>query len=249
MMGLEDAVSCSSVHPLLAENGWHFDGSDPQFPTPDPLYGSSHLREFYLRTDPKVNGRVTVPILWDRAEERIVNNESSEIIRMFSTTFKPLGAPQVELYPESLRTEIDKAMETIYQPINNGVYRCGFARTFGAYTQALTELFDALSHWNAVLQQQPYVCGTTPTLADVALFTTLVRFDSVYYVHFKTSKRHIYEFEGLWSFVKRFYHLDGVAKTLHMDHIKTHYFASHRQLNPQGFVPPGPDVEAMLKRD
>lgn len=247
LMGLEDAVSCSSVHPLMGEDGWHFDGTDPRFPTPDPIYGSNHLRELYLRSDPQVNGRVTVPILWDRVEERIINNESSEIIRMFSTTFKPFGAPAFDLYPDPMRGDIDQAMEAIYQPINNGVYRCGFAQTFEAYTEALSELFDALEHWDAVLQRQPYLCGSTATLADVALFTTLIRFDAVYYVHFKTSKRHIYEFTGLWAFLKRFYQLDGVAATLRMDHVKTHYFASHRQLNPRGFVPPGPDIEAMLR--
>tara|TARA_Y100001934_G_scaffold262307_1_gene336615 strand:+ start:760 stop:1506 length:747 start_codon:yes stop_codon:yes gene_type:complete len=245
-MGLEAVVGCSTVHPLMGGDGWHFDGSDPHFPSADPLYASGHLKELYLRSDDRVNGRVTVPVLWDRKKECIANNESSDIIRMFSTDFRSLGRPLLDLYPEALRSEIDLVMDGIYQPINNGVYRCGFAQTFEAYTDALESLFSALDHWDRILKQQPFLCGSTPTLADVALFTTLIRFDAVYYVHFKTSKRHIYEFEGLWGFVKRFYRLPGIAETLHMDHIKTHYFASHRQLNPRGFVPPGPDVEAML---
>jgi len=246
LMSLEDIVSSSTVHPLMGADGWHFDAKDPVFPSEDPLHASTYLRELYLRTDPTVSGRVTVPVLWDRHENRIKNNESSEIIRMFATEFINEKTPKYDLYPEAHRSEVDRAMDAIYQPINNGVYRCGFAQTEPAYVKALNELFDALDHWDAVLKEQSYLCGSSPTLADVALYTTLVRFDAVYYVHFKTSKRHIYEYKGLWQFLKRFHRLPGVAETLHLDHVKTHYFASHRQLNPMGFIPPGPDIESML---
>jgi len=247
LLGLEDAISWSTVHPLMLDDGWIFDPDDGVFPSEDPIHGERFLRDLYVRADPNFTGRVTVPMLWDKQTDTLVNNESAEIIRMLATDFAPLGTTGAVLYPEPLRARIDAAMDRFYNPINNGVYRCGFARTEAAYRAAHDELFVALDEWDAALEGQQYICGDALTIADVALFTTLIRFDPVYFVHFKTSKKHIYEYPHLWAFVRRMYALPGVAETVHFDHIRTHYFASHRQLNPRGFVPDGPDMDALLR--
>jgi putative glutathione S-transferase len=242
LLGLEDAISVSAVHPLMTDEGWHFDPEDPEYPTVDALFGERYLRDVYLRADPEFTGRVTVPVLWDRVEQTIVNNESREIIEMFSTVFEPLWTRPCALYPEDLRTEINAAMDAIYGPINNGVYRCGFAGTQAAYDAALAGLFGALEHWEDVLGRQRFMVGESMTLADVALFTTLVRFDLVYYVHFKTNLRHIYEMPNLWGFVRDVYQMTNVAETCRLDEYKVHYYRSHPQLNPRGFVPGGPQL-------
>ena len=249
LLGLESVFTYSNVHPLMLDDGWQFEPEDTRFPSVDPIYARRYLRDVYLHADPNYTGRVTVPILWDRQSDTIVNNESAEIIRMMAVDFAPLGTTGLELYPAALRPAIDDAMQRFYSPINNGVYRCGFARSEAAYTAAHNELFAALDEWNDVLADRPFLCGDALTLADIALFPTLIRFDPVYYVHFKTSKKHVYEYPHLWSFVRRMYALPGVAQTVHFDQIKTHYFASHRQLNPRGFVPDGPDMDALLTSD
>ena len=248
LLGLDEAISVSTVHPLMRDEGWEFDAEDPRFPAADPLYGERFLRDIYLRADSQYTGRVTVPVLWDKKTEQLVNNESADIIRMLATEFAPLGAGDRDLYPRHLRGAVDAAMDRFYSPINNGVYRCGFARSEDAYQTAHDELFAALDEWDRVLASSTYLCGEFITLADIALFTTLVRFDPVYYVHFKTSKKHVYEYEHLWRFVQRVYALPGVAETTCFDHIRTHYFASHRQINPLGFVPEGPDMIALLSQ-
>ena len=243
LMGLENVISVSVVHPLMTDEGWHFAPDDPTFPTPDQLYGEPFLRNLYLKADPQCTGRVTVPVLWDQKTQAIVSNESKEIIRDMAIHFAPLGTIDADLYPEELREVVDEAMDHFYQPINNGVYRCGFAGTQEAYEESLEEMFAALDHWDEVLSQQNYVAGEKLTIADLALYATLVRFDPVYYVHFKTCRKHIYEYPGLWRFVCALYHHPRLRSTLHMDHIKDHYFRSHPQLNPRGFVPPGPALD------
>ena len=248
LLGLEAVMSYSTVHPVMLDDGWVFEPGDARFPTEDPLHGEPFLRNLYLRADARFTGRITVPMLWDTQTDTLVNNESAEIIRMMATDFAPLGTTGRDLYPDALRGQIDDAMARFYQPINNGVYRCGFAQTETAYRSAHDELFAALDEWDAALADRAFICGDAPTIADIALYTTLVRFDPVYYVHFKTSKKHVYEYPNLWAFVRRVHALPGVAETLRLDHITTHYFASHRQLNPRGFVPDGPDMDALLRQ-
>jgi putative glutathione S-transferase len=243
LLGLEEVVSVSAVHPLMTDDGWHFDPEDPDHPCRDDLFGERFLRDLYLRADPGFTGRVTVPILWDRQSETIVNNESRDIIQMFATDFATLGSRHCALYPEVLRAQIDEAMDAIYEPINNGVYRCGFAGNQAAYDRALGQLFEALDHWEGVLSRQRFMTGDTLTLADIALFTTLLRFDPVYYLHFKTNRRHIYDYPNLWGFVRDVYQLPHVAETCRIDQIKEHYYRSHTQLNPRGFVPGGPELD------
>jgi putative glutathione S-transferase len=242
LLGLEEVVSVSAVHPLMTDEGWHFDPEDTDHPCVDDLYGESFLRDLYRRADSQYTGRVTVPILWDKQTETIVNNESREIIQMLATDFADLGSRQMELYPEARRESIDAAMDRIYQSINNGVYRCGFAGNQAAYDQALSQLFEALEHWDGVLSRQRFMTGERLTLADVALFTTLLRFDPVYYVHFKTNLRHIVDFPSLWRFVREVYQWPQIAGTCRMDEIKQHYYRSHPQLNPRGIVPGGPKL-------
>lgn len=243
LLGLEDVISVSAVHPLMTDDGWHFDAEDAEYPCRDHLYGEPFLRNIYLRANSQYTGRVTVPILWDKQTETIVNNESRDIIQMLATDFAALGTRQADLYPEALRAEIDAAMDHIYQPINNGVYRCGFAGNQAAYDQALMELFEALDHWESVLSRQRFMTGEALTLADIALFTTLVRFDAVYYVHFKTNIQRIVDYPGLWRFVRAVHQWPQIAGTCHMDQIKEHYYRSHLQLNPRGIVPGGPVLD------
>ena len=242
LLGLEDAIGVSVVHPHMTDEGWHFGAANDAYPTPDHLHDKSFLREIYTKADPKFTGRVTVPVLWERERETIVKNESREIIGQLNTQFRPLATRDRELYPEALRSRIDAAIDAIYPAINNGVYRCWFASKESAYRSAFEELFTALAEWNDVLSTQRFTCGDALTLADVCLFTTLFRFDSVYYVHFKCNGQHIYEYEHLWRFVRDVYQTEGVAATCHLDHIKLHYYRSHPQLNPRGFVPVGPSL-------
>ena len=190
-----------------------------------------------------MNGRVTVPVLWDKETRTIVSNESSEIIRDLAIHFQGLGTRQSDLYPSQLRNSVDTAMDRFYEPINNGVYRCGFAGSQEAYEQNLNAMFLELNHWNVVLEQQRYVAGEQLTIADLALFATLVRFDPVYYVHFKTCTKHIYEFPGLWRLVCELINHPLIQPTVSMGHIKHHYFRSHPHINPTGFVPPGPKLQ------
>jgi putative glutathione S-transferase len=190
-----------------------------------------------------------VPVLWDRKEGTIVNNESREIIRMFSDAFQSLATKEVDLAPQNLREDIDAAMDAIYEPINNGVYRCGFAGTQEAYEAAYAELFEQLDRWEAILDQRRYLVGEQLTEADICMFTTLVRFDPVYFVHFKCSKKHIFQYENLSNYLREFYQLPGVAETVDMEHIRNHYFRSHPNLNPKRFVPPGPIPDLSVPHD
>jgi putative glutathione S-transferase len=238
LKGLEDAVSLSLVEPVREDDGWEFSERYP-----DPLSEADYLRERYLDADPNFTGRVTVPVLWDREAETIVNNESVEIVRMLDVAFDDHATRDVDLYPEGYREAIDRVLEAIYEPINNGVYRAGFAGSQAAYDRAVEELFDALDHWESVLDDQRYLAGDRLTEADVAMFPTLVRFDHVYHTHFKCNRRAIHEYPNLWNYTKELYQLPGVAETVNMTHTVEHYYRSHTDLNPRRLVPTGPDVD------
>jgi glutathionyl-hydroquinone reductase len=249
LRGLEDTISVDVVDPFRAEDGWQFtpekDGT-----TPDSQNGFDYLREAYVKADPEFTGRVTVPVLWDKEQETIVNNESEEVMRMLDTAFDEF-ANDATLYPEGKRDEIDETIDAVYEPINNGVYRAGFAGSQDAYENAVGELFDALDHWEEVLADQRYLCGDALTEADVCLFTTLVRFDDVYHTHFKCNVRKIAEYPNLWNYLKELYQLPGVAETVRMDHIREHYYRTHPDINPKRIVAVGPnhDFEADHDRD
>jgi putative glutathione S-transferase len=241
LKGLEDVITLSAVDPLMGEEGWAF--SDYPGSIPDSVNSTQYLRDVYLKADPKYTGRVTVPILWDKETNTIVNNESREIIRMFDTQFDAVVKSDRNFYPEDLRESIDKTIDAIYQPINNGVYRAGFATTQEAYEEAVTELFNTLDYWEGVLKKQRYLCGDSITEADWCMFTTLFRFDAVYYVHFKCNLRHIYEYPNLWNYLKDLYQQPGVNETCNLEHIKLHYYKSHPNVNPTGIVPKGPILD------
>ena len=240
LKGLSDAISISAVDPYMGENGWKF--SNFQGTIPDTVNDTKYLREVYAIADSNYTGRVTVPILWDQETGTIVNNESREIIRMFDTEFTDI-AKEVDLYPQHLQEKIDKAIDNIYDPINNGVYKAGFAKSQEAYEEAVRELFTALDRWENILVKQEYLCGDCLTEADLCMFTTLFRFDAVYYVHFKCNLRHIWDYPNLWNYLKRIYHHPGVKETCNLEHIKLHYYQSHPHINPSGIVPAGPAID------
>ena len=236
LKGLEEALSVTVVDPHLTDDGWHFAEADP-----DPLQGARFLREVYLAADPRYTGRVTVPVLWDEEAGTLVNNESREIMRFLDHAFQDQAAhPEVDLAPLDLLDEVERVLDAIYSPINDGVYRCGFAETQEAYDEAVEGLFEALEHWDGVLADQRFLCGDRMTEADVALFTTLVRFDPVYYTHFKCNRKHIWELPNLWRLGRDVYETPGVAETVDFAQIKTHYYWSHDSLNPRRIVPSGP---------
>lgn len=235
---LEDAISLSVVHYDMLDDGWTFEEAPGVIP--DPIMNARFLREIYVAADPKFTGRVTVPVLWDKKEGTIVNNESRELIRMFNTSFRELGDPEVSFFHEDLEPAIESAIDAIYEPINNGVYRSGFAVKQGAYEDAVTELFSALDHWEKVLGKQPYLAGDRLTEADWCLFTTLIRFDPVYHGHFKCNLRRIIDYPNLFNYMKQLYQIPGVAETVDFTHIKGHYYRSHTDINPTQIVPKGP---------
>ena len=243
LKGLEDVISVSVVHPLMPAESWLF-GEYPGA-TEDHVNKASYLYENYIKADPGFNGLVTVPVLWDKKQQTIVNNESSEIIRMLNSAFDAFGNADVDLYPEALREEIDEINDPVYNNINNGVYRAGFAQTQEAYDRAFDRLFNTMDELEEKLSRQRYLVGNQITEADWRLFTTLVRFDAVYYNHFKTNKKRLIEYPNLWAYTRELYQVPGVAETVNMDHIKYHYFASHRSINPTGIVPKGPQIDFM----
>ena len=249
LLGLEDVISVDVVDPFRAEGGWQFtpekDGC-----TVDSINGFDYLREAYVEADPNYTGRVTVPVLWDTVEDTIVNNESREVMRNLTTVFAELGNG-VDLAPEELRDEIDETLDRIYEPINNGVYRTGFADTQAAYDEAVTELFDALDHWDSVLESRRYLVGDRLTEADIAMYTTLVRFDEVYHTHFMCNRTLIREFDNLWPYLRDLYTTPGFGDTTNMEHIKEHYYTTHPDVSPKRIVPvgPDPDFEAPHDRD
>lgn len=245
LKGLEQAISLSVVDYHMGEEGWRF--SDRPGAIPDSVNGKSLLREIYLLADPAYTGRVTVPVLWDKTKGTIINNESVEIMRMMDTEFDDAGSAGVSYYPPHLAQEVERIIADNYQHINNGVYRAGFARSQQAYEEAVVELFQALERWEAVLDGQRYLAGNQITEADWCLFTTLVRFDAVYFTHFKCNLRRITDYPNLWNYLKELYQVPGVAETCNFEHIKHHYYGSHSFINPTGIVPLGPaelDFEA-----
>jgi putative glutathione S-transferase len=241
LKGLTDTISVSVVDPVIDQNGWEF--SDAPGAIPDSVNQADYLWELYVKAEPGYNGRVTVPVLWDKQTHRIVNNESREIIRMLDTQFNKIVASDRDLYPTRLQPQIDETIEAIYQPINNGVYRSGFATTQAAYEEGVTELFEALDHWETVLDNQRYLCGNQLTEADICLFTTLLRFDPVYYVHFKCNLRRIVDYPNLWGYLRDIYQYPGVKETCNLEHIKLHYYKSHPKVNPTRIVPKGPVID------
>ncbi len=232
LKGLAPLIGVTIVKPLMLENGWELD---------DNPYNLSYLYELYLKADPGYEGRVTVPVLWDNTHQAIVNNESAEIIRLFNSAFNGLTGNTLDFYPSSLREEIDKLNERIYHAINNGVYRAGFATTQTAYEDAFYELFDALDWLESRLSTQRYLTGTQLTEADWRLFTTLIRFDAVYVGHFKCNKKRLVDYPALSRYLKELYQIEGVSETVNFEHIKQHYYGSHKQINPSGIVPLGPE--------
>jgi len=238
---LEDVISLSIVDPLMQENGWEF--TDYPGSIRDTVNGSHYLHEIYTAAKADYTGRVTVPVLWDKENKTIVNNESSEIIRMLNSEFNEYGDSEPDFYPLGLRDEIDRINSTVYDNINNGVYKCGFATSQQAYEEAFNNLFHTLDKIENSLAERRYLVGDKMTEADWRLFTTLLRFDSVYYTHFKCNLRRIEEYPNLSNYLRELYQFPGLEETVNFKHIKEHYFKSHKSINPTGIVPTGPELD------
>jgi len=247
LKALENVISMSTVSPDMLKDGWTFNVSEGS--SGDTANGKSKLSEVYLLADPRYTGRVSVPVLWDKKRKTIVNNESSEIIRMLNSAFDAFTNVHTDYYPAPLRAQIDKFNDLIYPNINNGVYRAGFATSQAAYEQAFRNVFDALEEIEQTLSQQRYLVGNTLTEADWRLFCTLIRFDAVYYSHFKCNWRHIYEYPNLSNYLRDLYQVPGVAETVSIEQIKRHYYGSQRQVNPTGVVPVGPQLDFAAPHD
>ncbi len=236
LKALEALISVTVVHPHMLDQGWEFR------PEPEPLYGATRLYELYARADAHYTGRVSVPVLWDKKTEAIVCNESAEIIRMFNTAFNTLTGDTNDYYPAALREEIDALNAFVYGNINNGVYRCGFATAQKAYEKAYDALFAALDAIETRLAQHAFLVGERLTEADIRLYTTLVRFDAVYYSHFKCNRNRICDMPNLWAYLKRLYAMPAFRDTTDFGHIKQHYYYSHASINPTRIVPKGPEL-------
>ncbi len=247
LKGLENVVSMSVVSPDMLKDGWTFNTDEGS--SGDAVNGKSKLSEIYLAADPKYTGRVSVPVLWDKERKTIVNNESPEIIRMLNAAFDAFTNERADYYPQALRAQIDKINELVYPNVNNGVYRAGFATSQAAYEEAFRNLFDALDEIEQILSRQRYVAGNAVTEADWRLFCTLIRFDAVYYSHFKCNWRHIYEYPNLSHYVRDLYQVPGVAETVNLEQIKRHYYGSQRQVNPTGIIPVGPQLDFAAPHD
>ncbi len=241
LKGLEKMISISVVNSYMGEHGWTFDRETGA--NGDDLYGLDYMYQLYQKADPDYSGRVTVPVLWDKQRHTIVNNESAEIIRMLNSAFDGIGATPGDYYPPQLRAEIDKLNDEVYDRVNNGVYKAGFATTQDAYEQAVAPLFETLDALEQRLSRQRYLCGDQITEADWRLFTTLIRFDAVYHGHFKCNLKRIVDYPNLWDYLRELYQWPGIAETVNMDHIKGHYYRSHGTINPTGVVPAGPVLD------
>ena len=244
---LENAISVSVAAPLYGKTGWEF-GSE-KGGTPDQVNGKATLAEIYLVADPHYTGRVSVPVLWDKKRRTVVNNESSEIIRMLNSAFDTFTNVRTDYYPVELRGEIDRVNELVYAAVNNGVYRAGFATSQAAYEEAARGVFAAFDELEDRLSRQRYLVGSQITEADWRLFTTLIRFDTVYYSHFKCNLRRVADYPNLWNYLRDLYAVPGVADTVSIDHIKRHYYGSQRQVNPTGIVPIGPVIDFTAPHD
>ena len=241
LKGLEDMISISVVHPLMLEHGWTFEEGEGVIG--DPIFQARYLHEIYTAVKPDYTGRVTVPVLFDKKTKTIVNNESSEIIRMLNTAFDGLGAKPGNYVPDQWLEEIDTVNDFVYHRINNGVYKAGFATKQEVYEEEVTTLFAALDQMEERLAGQDYLVGNRLTEADIRLFTTLVRFDAVYFGHFKCNLKPLTAYPNLWAYTKRIYQLPGMAQTVNFDHIKRHYYGSHKTINPTGVIPLGPILD------
>lgn len=237
LKGLNDYIDVTVVDPVMLENGWELE---------DPLYDRRFLYELYLKADASYEGRVTVPVLWDKQTETIVSNESSEIIRMFNSAFNALTGNTDDYYPQALQPDIDAMNDRVYDSVNNGVYRAGFATTQAAYEVAFNKLFETLDWLEEQLSAAEFLVGEKPTEADWRLFTTLVRFDAVYVGHFKTNLRRIADYPHISRYLQTLYHCPGIAATVNLDQIKTHYYVSHTMINPTGVVPAGPELPFLV---
>ena len=244
---LEEAISVSVTAALLTKRGWEF-GTEPGA-TLDTVNGKSTIADIYVLSDPHYSGRASVPILWDKKTRTVVNNESSEIIRMLNSAFNAFTGVRTDYYPVELRDEIDSINDRVYETVNNGVYRAGFATTQPAYEEAARALFATLDYLEERLSRQRYLVGRQITEADWRLFTTLVRFDAVYYSHFKCNLRRVVDYSNLWNYLRELYQVPGIAETVSLDHIKRHYYGSHRNVNPTGIVPIGPIIDFMQPHD
>ena len=240
LKGLQDMIGLSVTHWLMAEDGWTFRPAPGV--VPDPVNGADTMWQVYVASNPGYTGRVTVPVLWDKHTGRIVSNESADIIRMFNSAFDTVGAAEGDYYPQALRDNIDAVNERVYDGLNNGVYKAGFARSQDAYDEAVATVFETLDWLEAHLSTHACLCGETLTEADWRLFTTLLRFDPVYHGHFKCNLRRLIDYPALRAYARRLYAHPAVAPTVDFDHIKRHYYQSHRGINPTGIVPEGPAV-------
>jgi len=259
LKGLEDYIGVTSVKPKWERTkegedhfGWTFPTSEDEDPgaESDKLNGAKNIRELYELSSSNYSGKYTVPILWDKKNKIIVNNESSEITRMLNSEFNDIAKyPEVDLYPPHLQSQIDEVNDWVYNAINNGVYRCGFAKKQEPYEQAFKELFDALNRCEEILSHQRYICGNVLTEADIRLFVTLIRFDEVYVVHFKCNKKLVREYPNLFNYTKDIYQIPGISVTVNMDHIKRHYYGSHPSINPYGIIPLGSDIDYSAPHD
>ena len=239
LKNLTDHISVSVVHPDMLNSGWTFE-ADKDGATGDPLYNHQFLYQFYQQADSNVTTSVTVPLLWDKKNETIVNNESSEIIRIFNTNFNELTGNDLDFYPEDLQKEIDELNNLIYENINNGVYKCGFAQTQDSYDEACFHLFKTLDQLETILNNKKFLTGDTLTEADIRLIPTLLRFDLVYVTHFKCNVRRIIDYPNLRRYTKELYELPAIEKTTNINHIKRHYYFSHEHINPYRIIPTGP---------
>ena len=239
--GLEDIISISIGGASFKDQGWTF--NEEPGALPDAVNNIYYLHELYTKADPKYTGRVTVPVLWDKKSETIVNNESSEIIRMFNSAFDKITHNKLDFYPESLRNQIDEINAIVYKNINNGVYRAGFATTQNAYEEAYNNLFMTLDKLEERLGERRYLTGEKLTEADWRLFSTLIRFDVVYYTHFKCNKRHIFDYPNLWNFTLELYQYPGISSLTNFEHIKRGYYGLMPKINPSEIVAKGPDID------
>lgn len=242
LKGLAPHISVSVVHPDMLSEGWTFK-TDDKGATGDTLFGLPFARDIYIKADPKISGRVTVPILWDKKQNTIVSNESSEIIRMFNSAFDALTGNTDDYWPADKRDAIEEVNDRVYDTVNNGVYKSGFATTQAAYDAAVTPLFDTLDWLEDRLSQKRYLMGDQITEADWRLWTTLVRFDPVYHLHFKCNKKRIVDYPNLWGYTRELYQVPGVSETVNMDHIVRHYHYSHETINPNRIIPINPNLD------
>lgn len=239
LKGLEAMIPVTVVHPHMLDQGW-------QFAEPEPLYGFTHAHQLYNKADSAYTGRVSVPVLWDKQQSTILCNESANIIRIFNRAFNTLTGNADDYYPAHLRSDIDAINTFVYDKINNGVYKCGFATSQTAYEEAFNSLFEALDQLEVRLATQSYLVGEEITEADWRLFTTLIRFDAVYVGHFKCNRNRIVDMPNLWAYLRRLYQQPGIADTVDFEHIKQHYYFSHQRINPSRIVPAGPDMNLMF---